>query len=138
MEIIDSVQTRDCSEGILELMRSHLRGVLVAVVLASTSGVALAQGGNEEEPEEDTAPELIRECEPFLKRDGQVADNEQLGGEPSLTEAERPSGDAIAQTGAKEGCYLDCIEAGPAENNASSVGGAPRCARPCPSRRSGS
>lgn len=106
---------RDCNEGILQLMRSHLLGVLVAVVLASASGAALAQGGNEEEPEEDAAPELIREREPFLTRDGQVADNEQLGGEPSLTEAERPSGDAIAQTGAKEGCDLDCIEAGLAE-----------------------
>jgi hypothetical protein len=53
-------------------------------------------------PPKKTAAFLTREREPFLPRDGQVADNEQLGGEHSLTQAERRSADAIAQTGTNE------------------------------------
>ena len=89
-------------------MRSLVLGIVVALALGSASGSALAQGGTGEPPEQQPK----KEREPFVKRDGQAADNEQLGGEPSLTEGEPPSkGDVAAQTGAEEACDLDCIEA---------------------------
>jgi hypothetical protein len=46
-----------------------------------------------------------------VKRDGQTADNVQLGGEPTLTESEDADGTAKADVPAPEGCDLDCIEA---------------------------
>lgn len=62
----------------------------LTVVLGSASAV-LAQSPDAEAPAEspaDRKPPPKEGREPFLKRDGQVADNQQLGGEPSLTEAE--------------------------------------------------
>ena len=71
----------------LQSMRSQTPTILFALVLASASG-ALAQDVDAGTPEQDAgAPEAEPENKraPFIKRDGQVADNAQLGGEPTLT-----------------------------------------------------
>ena len=98
----------------LRPMRSRALGILFALVLGSAFGVS-AQDSDAGTPEpEADAPEAEprKEREPFVKRDGQVADNEQLGGEPSLTEAPAETGDAKARTEVpEEECDLDCIEA---------------------------
>jgi hypothetical protein len=96
----------------LQSMRSQTPTILLALVLASASG-ALAQDVDAGTPEQDAgAPEAEpeKEREPFIKRDGQVADNAQLGGEPTLTETEQQP-EAVAP----EECDLDCIEAQLAE-----------------------
>lgn len=76
-------------------MRPLVRWIALIAVLGSASGA----WGQEPEGEE--------EREPFVKRDGQVADNEQLGGEPTLTEAK----DTESRAQTQEECDLDCIEA---------------------------
>ena len=88
---------------------------LLALVLGSASGV-FAQGGDAGTPDQDAGTpeaEPEKEREPFIKRDGQRPDNEQLGGEPSLTET-KPQTEAVAP----EECDLDCIEAQLAEEDA--------------------
>ena len=103
-------------------MRSLVRSIVVVALLGSAS-VTYAQDA----PTEDEAPEAKaaddakpdeapakKEREPFVKRDGQTADNEQLGGEPSLTEVEEPDEEQepTEETDPElQGCDLDCIEA---------------------------
>jgi hypothetical protein len=94
-------------------MRSRALGIALALVLGSASGV-LAQEADAGPPEQEAeTPEEPpkKEREPFLKRDGQAADNEQLGGEPSLTEPPDASGDQAPSDVPPEECDLDCIEA---------------------------
>jgi hypothetical protein len=92
-------------------MRLLLRSSLVVLMLGS-SAEAFAQDRDAGAPERDAETpeeEPKKEREPFIKRDGQTADNEQLGGEPSLTEVQ----DAASGTDdvPSEECDLDCIEA---------------------------
>jgi hypothetical protein len=104
-------------------MRSCIRSILVIMILGSASA-GLAQepdagaepeqdaGGAPEEETEDKHPRLV-------KPEGDREDNEQLGGEPSLTEIKQ---EPAAKVGGEEGtgdvdalppeeCDLDCIEA---------------------------
>ena len=97
-------------------MRSLARLITVVAFFGGAS-VAFAQDDGEspdaagqQAPGEDAPAK--REREPFLKRDGQVADNEQLGGEPSLTEPKGPSEEETKEEDPElAGCDLDCIEA---------------------------
>jgi hypothetical protein len=99
-------------------MRFCVRSILVVLVLGSASEVFAQETDAGTAPAEDAGmPEEQpkEEREPFVKRDGQREDNEQLGGEPSLTEVEQ--GPAAKVDGAQESevpegeCDLDCIEA---------------------------
>jgi hypothetical protein len=82
----------------------------MVVALLGSASVAYAQDSEPASPEEETSG--TREREPFVKRDGQTADNEQLGGEPSLTEVEAPVETPNEELDPElEGCDLDCIEA---------------------------
>ena len=117
----------------LQPMRSGAPWLVLALALGTASGV-LAQDPDAGAPEQDIgapeqdagapeqdigAPEQDapaveeeppkKEREPFVKRDGQAPDNEQLGGEPTLTES--PKEDAVGEEPAPEECDLDCIEA---------------------------
>jgi hypothetical protein len=86
-----------------------ITGSVMVVALLWSASAALAQ---DKAPTPDAPDEPRKGREPFIKRDGQVADNEQLGGEPSLTEAEPPlEPDEERQDPELEGCDLDCIEA---------------------------
>jgi hypothetical protein len=97
-------------------MRSLARLITVVAFFGGAS-VAFAQddgkspdAAGQQAPGEDAPAK--REREPFLKRDGQVADNEQLGGEPSLTEPKGPSEEETKEEDPElAGCDLDCIEA---------------------------
>ncbi len=98
----------------LQPMRSRALPVLLLLVLGSVAG-ALAQDADAGagEPERDARapePESKREREPFVKRDGQLADNEQLGGEPTLTDP-TPTDDVESVVEDPAECDLDCIEA---------------------------
>jgi hypothetical protein len=98
-------------------MCSRALWILPILVLGSATS-ARTQGTDADTAEQDgspAAPSPKKEREPFVKRDGQVADNEQLGGEPSLTDAPSASDDAAAAVKSSEGCDLDCIEAELAE-----------------------
>jgi len=78
-------------------------GLLVLAVSGGTSAQAPDAGSPPEEAE-DRHPRLI-------DVDGEHEDNEQLGGEPSLTEAKpEPAAQVEGEAGA-EGCDLDCVEA---------------------------
>ena len=84
-------------------MRSCVRSVFVIMILGSASG-ALGQeptpSGEPEQEAKDKRPRLV-------KPDGDREDNEQLGGEPSLTETDDQPASQV-----EEGeCDLDCIEA---------------------------
>jgi hypothetical protein len=96
-------------------MRSGVRSIFVIMVLGSASAVLAQQPDAGSEPEQDAGTperEPKKEREPFVKRDGQRPDNEQLGGEPSLTEVDQATeAGAEAQVEGTEGCDLDCIEA---------------------------
>ena len=98
-------------------MRALARLITVVAFLGGASVAYAQEDGKSSDAAGQKAPsEQTRakeEREPFLKRDGQVADNEQLGGEPSLTE---PKGASEEETQEGEdpeltGCDLDCIEA---------------------------
>jgi len=85
-------------------MRYLIRSIVVVALMGGASA-ALAQAPEEQKPAE-------KEREPFVKRDGQNADNEQLGGEPSLTETEAAATDPQEPEDPElQGCDLDCIEA---------------------------
>ena len=104
-------------------MRSSVRSILVVLVLgcasvalaqepdAGSAGDAAADPATEKEPE-DKHPRLV-------KPKGDREDNEQLGGEPSLTETEQgPAAKADGEQAAEEAppaeeddCDLDCLEA---------------------------
>ena len=99
-------------------MRSCVRSILVVMILGSTSGVLAQEPVPGSTPDQDAgapAEQPKKEREPFVKRDGQREDNEQLGGEPSLTEvkqepAAKVDGEQEAPTEESE-CDLDCLEA---------------------------
>ena len=104
-------------------MGSSVRSILVVLVLgcasvtlaqepdAGSAGDAAADPATEKEPE-DKHPRLV-------KPKGDREDNEQLGGEPSLTETEQgPAAKADGEQAAEEAppaeeddCDLDCLEA---------------------------
>ena len=90
-------------------MRSAVRTIVMVAMLGSASAVYAQEDADP--PAEEQAP-AEKERKPFVKRDGQTADNEQLGGEPSLTEVETPSVDEQeVEDPELQGCDLDCIEA---------------------------
>jgi hypothetical protein len=107
--------------GILRLMSFGVRSILVVMVLGSAS-VSVAQGPDAgTAPEQDAgapAPEPEDKHPRLIKPEGDGIDNEQLGGEPSLTEAKpEPAAKVDAEEGtsdgevAEEDCDLDCLEA---------------------------
>jgi len=102
------------------LMRACVRSILAVMIIGSASaglaqepdagaGPAEETGAPKPEPE-DKHPRLV-------KPKGDREDNEQLGGEPSLTESEptaKVDGEAGLEPGVEkppEDCDLDCIEA---------------------------
>jgi hypothetical protein len=90
-------------------MRCLIRTIVTVALLGSAS-VSYAQDADPGSPEDGASDG--KEREPFVKRDGQTADNEQLGGEPSLTEVEAPIEAPKGEVDPElEGCDLDCIEA---------------------------
>ena len=96
----------------LQPMRLRARSVLLVLVLGGASG-ALAQDVDADTPEQDAdagESESKKEREPFVKRDGQLADNEQLGGEPTLTDP-APTDEVESIVESPDECDLDCIEA---------------------------
>jgi hypothetical protein len=107
-------------------MRTLVRSILVVMVLGSASAVlaeepdAGAEAETGAEADAGTTPtEKPENKHPRLvKPDGDREDNEQLGGEPSLTEtkqepAAKVEGEDGSETGEtpEEDCDLDCIEA---------------------------
>lgn len=91
----------------LEAMRSCLRSALVLALLGSAS-IAVAQEPDSPPKEKEKRPRLV-------KPEGEGADNEQLGGEPTLTERddkvrfEKGTGEAPEQP-PDDDCDLDCLE----------------------------
>jgi len=81
--------------------------MLLILALASTSS-ALAQAPDASAPPQEAKKERSR----LIKTDGQHEDNEQLGGEPSLTEAKQePAAQVDVDGSPPDDCDLDCIEA---------------------------
>ena len=85
---------------------SRTRCWLAIVALASASS-ALAQAPDAGAPKQEAKKERPR----LIKTDGQHEDNEQLGGEPSLTETKQEPAARVDGEGSSEECDLDCIEA---------------------------
>ena len=96
------------------MLRSVTRSILLIVVLGSASG-AIAQA-----PEAGTPPQEDKKEHPrLIKTDGKHEDNEQLGGEPSLTETKQePAAQVDGEGSQPEECDLDCIEAQLAKDEA--------------------
>jgi len=98
-------------------MRFCVRSILMVVILGSTSVVVAQEPDAGGEPEPDTPSEPEQEAEDkhprLVKPEGDREDNEQLGGEPSLTETEPVAAkvDGEEAEAAPEDCDLDCIEA---------------------------
>ena len=112
-------------------MRACTRSILVMMILGSASA-GLAQepdAGAQPETDAESAPETDAGSAPaakaedkhprLVKPEGNREDNEQLGGEPSLTETkqepaarvEGEEGPVDAEEIPPEECDLDCIEA---------------------------
>jgi hypothetical protein len=87
--------------------------MLLILAFGSTSG-ALAQAPDASAPPEDAPKDRPR----LIKTDGQREDNEQLGGEPSLTETKEEPAAQVDEEVSSEGCDLDCIEAQLAKDEA--------------------
>jgi hypothetical protein len=104
-------------------MRSRIRSILVIMILGSASSGLAQEPDAGAEPDKDAATPPKQEAEDkhprLVKPEGDQEDNEQLGGEPSLTEtkqepAAKVDGEADAGDIAEippEECDLDCIEA---------------------------
>jgi hypothetical protein len=104
-------------------MRSRIRSILVIMILGSASSGLAQEPDAGAEPDKDAATPPKQEAEDkhprLVKPEGDQEDNEQLGGEPSLTEtkqepAAKVDGEADAGDVAEippEECDLDCIEA---------------------------
>jgi len=103
-------------------MRSCIRSILVIMILGSASaGLAQEPDAGAQPAEDAGAPKQEAEDKHprLVKPEGDQEDNEQLGGEPSLTEtkqepAAKVDGEADAGDVAEippEECDLDCIEA---------------------------
>lgn len=104
-------------------MRSCVRSILVIMILGSAS-VGLAQAPDAgAQPENDAGSAPPQEAEDkhprLVKPEGDREDNEQLGGEPSLTETKQePAAKVDGEEAAEDvdaippqECDLDCIEA---------------------------
>jgi hypothetical protein len=92
----------------------------MAICILGSASPALAQAPDSGVPEQAEAEEESpkkKKRSRLVQPPGGEADNEQLGGEPSLTEAPKPSSDdegaqdPSARPEAEEDCDLDCIEA---------------------------
>ena len=104
-------------------MRACVRSILVIMILGSASAGLAQEPDAGVQPENDagTGPaEEVEDRHPRLvKPKGDRADNEQLGGEPSLTETEQePAAKVDGEESAggvdeipPEECDLDCLEA---------------------------
>ena len=104
-------------------MPASVRSILVVMVLGSPSAVWAQEPDAGSEPERDAgaAPDKKDEDKHprLVKPEGDREDNEQLGGEPSLTETKQePAAKVDGEQGsegdattAEEDCDLDCLEA---------------------------
>jgi len=98
-------------------MRFCVRSILVVVILGSTSTALAQEPDAGSTPDRDAGVEQKQEAEDkhprLVKPEGDREDNEQLGGEPSLTETEPPAAkvDGDEAEPPPEECDLDCIEA---------------------------
>jgi hypothetical protein len=104
-------------------MRSRIRSILVIMILGSASSGLAQEPDAGAEPDKDAATPPKQEAEDkhprLVKPEGDQEDNEQLGGEPSLTETKQEPAakvDGAADAGdvaeiPPEECDLDCIEA---------------------------
>ena len=89
------------------MLRSWTPRILLIFALASTSS-AFAQAPDAGAPAEEAKKERPR----LIKTDGKHEDNEQLGGEPSLTETKQePAAQVEGEGSPAEDCDLDCLEA---------------------------
>ncbi len=87
--------------------------MILAIVLGNASWGS-AQDSDASAPGADAGVprrEERQERQPFISRQGEKADNEQLGGEPSLTEGKAASESGPATQVDEEECDLDCLEA---------------------------
>ena len=98
-------------------MRFCVRSILVVVILGSTFAARAQEPDAGGQPEREAQDEPKQEAEDkhprLVKPEGDREDNEQLGGEPSLTETEPPAAkvDGDEAEPSPEECDLDCIEA---------------------------
>ena len=98
-------------------MRFCVRSILVVVILGSTFAARAQEPDAGGQPEQGAQGEPKQEAEDkhprLVKPEGDGEDNEQLGGEPSLTETEPPAAkvDGDEAEPPPEECDLDCIEA---------------------------
>jgi len=98
-------------------MRFCVRSILVVVILGSTFAARAQEPDAGGQPEQEAQDEPKQEAEDkhprLVKPEGDREDNEQLGGEPSLTETEPPAAkvDGDEAEPPPEECDLDCIEA---------------------------
>jgi hypothetical protein len=109
-------------------MSLGVRSILIVMILGSTSA-SLAQEPDAGTPPEQDAGAPAADAEDkhprLIKPEGNRIDNEQLGGEPSLTETKpEPASNVGAEGGTATGevpeeeCDLDCLEAQLAEEDA--------------------
>jgi hypothetical protein len=91
-------------------MRCRALSVLLVLVLGGVSGAHAQDAGTQDSDAGTSDSKSKREREPFVKRDGQLADNEQLGGEPTLTDP-APTDEVPPVVENPDECDLDCIEA---------------------------
>jgi len=102
-------------------MRSCVRSILAVIILGSASAGLAQEPDAGDQPAQDTGTLPKQETEDkhprLVKPEGDREDNEQLGGEPSLTEIKQ---EPAAKVDGKEGseaesppeeCDLDCLEA---------------------------
>jgi hypothetical protein len=100
-------------------MRFCVRSILMVVILGSTFAARAQESDAGGQPERGAQGEPKQEAEDkhprLVKPEGDREDNEQLGGEPSLTETEPPAAKVDGEEGKDEPppeeCDLDCIEA---------------------------
>ncbi len=100
-------------------MRACVRSILVVMVLGSASAGLAQQSDAGVAPEPDAGSSAEKQADDkhprLVKPAGNREDNEQLGGEPSLTESKpdpssQVDGENASETG-ESPCNLDCIEA---------------------------
>jgi hypothetical protein len=102
-------------------MRACVRSILVIMILGSASAGLAQEPDSGVQPENDagSAEEVEDQHPRLVKPEGDREDNEQLGGEPSLTETKQEPAakvDGEATAGGvdeipPEECNLDCLEA---------------------------
>jgi hypothetical protein len=102
-------------------MRSCVRSILAVIILGSASAGLAQEPDAGDQPAQDTGTLPKQETEDkhprLVKPEGDREDNEQLGGEPSLTETKpEPAAKVDGKEGSEaesppEECDLDCLEA---------------------------